>query len=133
MKEISELITPPDLRYTRDHEWAKSDGKKVRIGVTDYAQSQLGDIVFVELPLVGKKYKKGEECGTLESVKAVGELIMPVSGEVIGVNKELEKSPDLVNTSPYSDGWIADIDPSDPSEMESLVAHDAYIRILEGL
>jgi glycine cleavage system H protein len=133
MKEISELVTPNDVRYTNDHEWAKPYGEKVRIGVTDYAQDRLGDIVFVELPQVGKKFKKGEGCGTLESIKAVGELYVPVSGEIIGVNKELEGSPDLVNNSPYADGWIADIEPSDPSEMDSLMTHDAYIEMLKGL
>jgi glycine cleavage system H protein len=133
MKEISELVTPQDIRYTKDHEWARFDGEKVRIGITDYAQDQLGDIVFVEVPEVGKKLKKGEECGTLESVKAVGELYMPVSGEITGANKELEDSPGLVNSAPYTDGWIADVKPSDPSEMDSLMGHDAYIEMLKGL
>jgi glycine cleavage system H protein len=133
MKEISELLIPQDIRYTKDHEWAKLDGDKVRIGVTDYAQDRLGDIVFVELPQLGKKFKKGDGCGTLESVKAVGELYMPVGGEVVGVNKKLEDSPDLVNTSPYTDGWIADINPSDRSEMDGLMTHDAYIEMLKGL
>ncbi len=133
MKEIGELITPHDVRYTKDHEWARLDGEKVRIGITDYAQDQLGDVVFVEVPPIGRKLKKGEECGSLESVKAVGELFMPISGEIIGSNKALEDSPGLVNSAPYSEGWIADIKPSDPSEMDSLMTPDAYIEMLKGL
>lgn len=133
MKEISELTTPHDIRYTEDHEWARLDGEIVRIGITDYAQDQLGDIVFVEVPQVGKKYRKGEECGSLESVKAVGEVYMPVSGEITGVNTALEGSPELVNTAPYTDGWMADVKPSDLSEMDGLMAYDAYIEMLKGL
>jgi glycine cleavage system H protein len=133
MKEISELVTPQDLRYTKDHEWARLDGETIRIGITDYAQDQLGDIVFVEVPEVGKKFKKGEECGTLESVKAVAEVYMPVSGAIIGVNTALEGSPALVNTAPYTEGWIADVKPSDTSEMDGLMTHDAYLEMLKGL
>src|SRR5208337_1453093 len=133
MKDISELVTPDDIRYTRDHEWARLDGEIIRIGVTDYAQDQLGDIVFVELPEPGKTFKKGEECGTLESVKAVAEVYMPVSGEIIGVNTELEDSPDLVNKAPYTDGWIAEVKPSNLSEMDGLMAHDAYLDMLKGI
>jgi glycine cleavage system H protein len=133
MKEISELLTPHDIRYTKDHEWARLDGDIIRIGVTDYAQDQLGDIVFVEVPEPGKVLKKGEECGTLESVKAVAEVYMPVSGEIIGVNTALEESPALVNTAPYTDGWIADVKPSNPSEMDALMAHDAYLEMLKGM
>ena len=133
MKEISELVTPHDIGYTKDHEWARLDGKIIRIGITDYAQDQLGDIVFFEAPEVGKTLKKGEECGTLESVKAVAEIYMPVSGEIIGVNTALEQSPDLVNTAPYTDGWIADVKPSNLSEMEGLMSHDAYLEMLKGM
>jgi glycine cleavage system H protein len=133
MKEISELVTPGDARYTRDHEWARIQGEMIRIGITDYAQDQLGDIVFVEVPQVGKKFKKGEECGTIESVKAVAEVYMPVSGEITGVNTALEDSPGLVNTAPYTDGWIADVKPSDPSEMSGLMSNDAYLEMLKGL
>ncbi len=133
MKEISEVVTPEDIRYTKDHEWARLEGGKIRIGVTDYAQDQLGDIVFVEVPQVGKRFKKSEECGTLESVKAVAEIYMPVSGEIIGINTALENSPGLVNTAPYSDGWIADIKPTDPSELDGLLARDAYVEMLKGI
>ena len=133
MKEISELVTPHDIRYTKDHEWARLDGETIRIGITDYAQDQLGDIVFVEVPEVGKKFKQGEECGTLESVKAVAEVYMPVSGSIVGANTTLEGSPALVNTAPYTDGWLADVKPSDPSEIEGLMTHDAYLDMLRGL
>jgi len=133
MKEISELVIPSGIGYTRDHEWARLDGETVRIGITDYAQSQLGDIVFVEVPEVGKILKKGEECGTLESVKAVAEVYIPVSGEITGVNTALEQSPGLVNTAPYTDGWIADVKPSNLSEMDGLMTHDAYLEILKGM
>ena len=132
MKEISELLTPHDIGYTRDHEWARLDGEIIRIGVTDYAQDQLGDIVFVEAPEPGKILKKGEECGTLESVKAVAEVYMPVSGEITGVNTALEDSPDLVNRAPYTDGWLADVKPSNLSEMDGLMTHDAYLEMLKA-
>ncbi len=133
MKDISELVTPLDIGYTKDHEWARLDGKIIRIGITDYAQDRLGDIVFVETPEVGKTLAKGEECGTLESVKAVAEVYMPVSGEIIGVNTALEESPDLVNKAPYTDGWIADVKPSNLSEMDGLMAHDAYLDMFKGM
>ena len=132
MKEISELVIPHDIRYTKDHEWARLDGDTIRIGITDYAQDQLGDIVFVEVPEVGRKFKKGDECGTLESVKAVAEIYMPVSGAITGVNTALEGSPDLVNSAPYTHGWIADVKPSDPSEIDGLMDHNAYLEMLKA-
>ena len=133
MKEISELNLPDDMRYTEDHEWARLEGESVRIGISDYAQDQLGDIVFVELPQVGDTYEKGKEFGTVESVKAVAELYMPIGGEVLTTNKVLEDSPDLVNENPYNDGWMIEIKPSDPTELEELMAKDAYIEMLKGL
>ncbi len=114
MKEINDLKFPDILRYTDDHEWAKSDGDKVRIGITDYAQDQLGDIVFVELPELGDKFAKGDEFGTVESVKAVSEIYMPVSGEVILTNKGLADAPERVNEEPYGDGWMIEVKPDDP-------------------
>ncbi len=133
MKELDELKFPDDVRYTKDHEWARIDGEKIRIGITDYAQDQLGDIVFVEVPEAGATYKKGDVCGTLESVKAVAEMYIPISGEIIGVNTSLEGSPDLVNTAPYTDGWIADVKPDDSSEMAGLMTADAYREMLKGM
>jgi glycine cleavage system H protein len=133
MKELSELQFPADLRYTKEHEWAKVEGDRIRIGITDYAQDQLGDIVFVEAPELGATYSQGQECGTLESVKAVGELFIPVSGEIVAVNTDLEKSPDLVNRAPYTNGWLALIQPGNPSEMEGLLNSGEYIEMLKGI
>lgn len=133
MKEITELELPDDLRYAEDHEWARSDGDDVRVGVSDYAQDQLGDIVFVELPQVGDTFSKGKEFGTVESVKAVAELYMPIGGEIIAVNKALEDSPELLNKSPYQEGWIIQIKPSDPSELDALMTKAAYVEMLKGL
>jgi glycine cleavage system H protein len=133
MKEISELNLPEDVRYADDHEWARLDGEKVRIGIDDYAQDQLGDIVFVELPNVGDTFAKGDEFGTVESVKAVAELFIPVGGEVLAVNTELEEAPELVNTAPYEAGWMIEIKPSDPAEMDSLMDKPAYLKLLQDL
>lgn len=133
MKEISELQLAEDVRYADDHEWARDEGDKVRIGVDDYAQDQLGDIVFVELPQVGDTFSKGDEFGTVESVKAVAELFMPVGGEVLAVNGALEEAPELVNKDPYQEGWMIEIKPADPAEMDTLMTKDAYIDMLKGL
>ena len=133
MKEIGELSLPEDVKYSDDHEWAKADGDKVRIGITDYAQDQLGDIVFVEMPEVGAELGKGDVFGTLESVKAVAEMFIPVSGEVVSVNGSLEESPALVNEDPYGNGWIVELKPSDPSEMGVLMTREAYLEMLKGM
>ena len=133
MKEIDELNLPEDLSYAEDHEWVQSDGDTVRIGISDYAQDQLGDIVFVELPEVGDTFSKGDEFGTVESVKAVAELYMPIAGEVLTTNTVLEDSPELVNKNPYNDGWMIEIKPSDPTELDELMAKDVYIEMLKGL
>ena len=130
MKSIDELNLPEDCRYTQDHEWARVDGDKVRLGISDYAQDQLGDIVFLELPQVGDVFKKGEVLGTVESVKAVSELYMPVGGEVIAVNSTLEDSPQLVNKRPYEEGWMVDVKPIDPTEMDALLTRQAYLEML---
>ncbi len=133
MKEISELILPEDIRYTEDHEWTKSEDSNIKIGITDYAQDQLGDIVFVELPEVGQNIEKGQEFGTIESVKAVSELYMPISGEIIAVNTALEETPEKVNESPYTDGWMIDIKPDDPAQADALMDKNAYLEMLKGL
>lgn len=133
MKDISELQFPGDFLYATDHEWAKPEGDKVRVGISDYAQDQLGDIVFVELPQVGRRHAKGEQFGTVESVKAVSELYMPVGGEVLSVNKALEESPELLNKEPYESGWIIEIKPSDPAELKGLMARNAYMDLLKGM
>jgi glycine cleavage system H protein len=121
MKAISELNLPDDVRYTDDHEWAKKDGDVVRIGISDYAQDQLGDIVFVELPEVGSSFDKGEEFGTVESVKAVSELYMPMGGEVDGRQRSPGRCPERVNSDPYDGGWMIDIKASDPAELDALM------------
>lgn len=131
-KEMSELVLPDDVRYTHDHEWAKQEDDNVKVGITDYAQDQLGDIVFVELPEVGQSFDKGEEFGTLESVKAVSELYMPISGEVVAINEALADEPELVNKEPYQDGWMIAIRPGDASEFESLKDKSAYLEMLKG-
>ena len=133
MKDISELQFPDNFLYAKDHEWAKPEGDKVRVGISDYAQDQLGDIVFVELPQVGSRHAKGEQFGTIESVKAVSELYMPLGGEVLSINKVLEESPELVNKQPYESGWIIEIKPSDPGELKGLMSRDAYLGLLKGL
>jgi glycine cleavage system H protein len=133
MKELNELILPEDVQYTADHEWARVRGDTLRVGVSDYAQDQLGDITFVELPGEGDGFEKGQEFGTLESVKAVAELYMPVGGEVLSVNRELEESPGLVNESPYSDGWMIEVRMKDPSELHDLMLMPQYQEMLKGL
>jgi len=133
VKEISELQFPGDFLYAKDHEWAKPEGDKVRVGLSDYAQDQLGDIVFVELPQVGARHAKGGQFGTVESVKAVSELYMPVGGEVLSVNKALEDSPELLNKEPYESGWIIEIKLNEPGELKNLMNRDAYLGHLKGL
>jgi glycine cleavage system H protein len=132
VKEISELNLPEDLRYAEDHEWVRTGGDNARVGISDYAQDQLGDIVFVELPEVGVKLSKGQEFGTVESVKAVSELFMPVGGEVLSVNQGLEDAPELVNNAPYEGGWMIEIRPDDASEVDGLMDQAAYLEMLKG-
>ena len=132
MKDVSELKFPEDLHYVESHEWVRAEGGRVRIGITDYAQDQLGDIVFVELPAVGKTFTKGAPFGSVESVKAVSELYMPVGGKVAEINSGLENSPEVVNSSPYDQGWMIVVEPSNPDEVKSLLARDAYLDKLKG-
>ena len=132
MKELSELNLPEDVRYTKDHEWARNNGDKVTIGITDFAQDQLGDIVFVELPETGDSFAAGDEFGTVESVKAVSELYMPLGGEVVAINESLEDAPELVNNAPYDKGWMLAVKPSDPGEFDQLMDRAAYLEMLKG-
>jgi len=132
MKEISELTLPEDLRYAEDHEWVKTIGDTTKIGISDYAQDQLGDIVFVELPQVGDVLDKGAEFGTVESVKAVSELYMPIGGEVVAVNSELEDAPELVNSAPYDQGWMVEVKPADTAQIDALMDKAAYLESLKG-
>ncbi len=132
MKEIDELVIPGDVHYAEDHEWARLEEDEVRIGINDYAQDQLGDIVFVELPQVGDAFEKGDEFGTVESVKAVSELYMPVGGEIVAVNEDLEDSPELVNQEPYEGGWMILVKPTDKDEWDDLMTKDVYLDMLKG-
>jgi len=132
MKEISELNLPDDIRYAPDHEWARIEGDIVRVGLDDYAQDQLGDIVFVELPKVGAVFRKGDEFSTVESVKAVVECYLPVSGKITAVNKALEDAPELVNQSPYRTGWFVEVSPDDISEYDTLMTAAACLDKLKG-
>lgn len=133
MKEINELDVPDDRYYTEDHEWVRVKGENVTIGVSDFAQDQLGDIVFVEMPASGDQFKKGDEFGTVESVKAVSELYMPIGGEVIRANQALEDAPELLNRSPYAEGWIIEIKPEDASQLDAIMDKGAYLKMLAGL
>lgn len=132
MKEIDELNLPGDVYYSPDHEWARKEGgDTVKVGISDYAQDQLGDIVFVELPEVGAMLEKGEEFGTLESVKAVSEIYAPLSGEVVSVNKALIDMPELLNEDPYTN-WIIELRPSIEDEYDELLSRDDYLALLQG-
>lgn len=131
MKEISELVLPEDLLYSKDHEWVKKEGDTVKIGISDYAQDQLGDIVFVEMPSEGDSFDAEEEFGTLESVKAVSEIYLPIGGEVVAVNEALEDEPELINKDPYG-AWIVEIKPADPAELDALLDKAAYLKVLEA-
>ncbi|GBC82684.1 Glycine cleavage system H protein [bacterium HR10] len=117
---------PEDCLYTREHEWIRVEDDVGVIGITDYAQEALGDIVYVELPSVGDHFSQGEPFGNVESVKAVSELYMPVSGEVVEINEDLAESPQLVNEDPYGDGWMVKITLSDPTELETLMSASEY-------
>ena len=121
---------PSNLKYTKDHEWIKVDGSEATVGITDFAQKQLGDIVFVELPAIGRQLKAGEAFGTVESVKAVSELFAPVSGEVTAVNGELGTHPESVNAKPH-DAWMIKVKPSNPAEVGSLLDANAYSALVK--
>lgn len=117
---------PKTFRYTNDHEWLNPEGDAWKIGITQFAANQLGDVVMVELPNEGDLVTKGQSFGTVESVKAVSELYAPISGRVSAVNKELEGEPELVNTAPYSEGWLIEIQPTDKGELDELMDVTAY-------
>jgi len=117
---------PDDLTYLESHEWTTTDDETVRIGITDFAQDELGDVVFVELPAVGDEIEAGSAFGVVESIKAVSDLYAPVSGEVTAVNEELFDQPELVNDDPFGDGWMLEVDPSDGAEFVELLSADEY-------
>ena len=117
---------PGNLRYTKEHEWIKAEGEIALIGVTEHAQSELGDIVFVEIETEGETLSQGETFGTIEAVKTVSDLFMPVGGEIIEFNSKLEATPELVNNDPYGEGWMVKIKITDASELDNLLSADAY-------
>ncbi|MBE3201906.1 MULTISPECIES: glycine cleavage system protein GcvH [Parafrankia] len=117
---------PDDLKYTREHEWARADGNRVRVGITAYAQEALGDIVFVSLPEVGEEVSEGEPCGEVESTKSVSDIYAPVSGTVTARNEVLSSAPELVNSDPYGDGWLVEVTVADPSVLDELLDAAQY-------
>lgn len=131
MKELDALILPDNIRYSEDHEWARIEGDAVFIGISDFAQDQLGDIVFVEMPEVGDSFEKGDEFGSLESVKAVSEMFIPLGGKVEAVNEELVDAPEMLNSDPY-ENWIVKIKVADSSEYDALLDGKSYLESLKG-
>jgi glycine cleavage system H protein len=122
----SRMEFPEDLKYSREHEWARREGKSVRVGITDFAQDALGDVVYIDVPEVGTEVTAGQAFGEVESTKSVSDVYAPVSGTVLERNDALGDAPELVNSDPYGDGWMVLIDPSDPSELEALLDATAY-------
>jgi len=123
---------PADLKYTKDHEWVKVDGDTVTVGITDFAQGELGDIVYVEVETVDETLEAGEIFGTVEAVKTVSDLFLPVSGEIIEFNKLLEDEPEKVNTDPYGEGWMIKIKCSDSSQLDDLLSDSDYKSLIGG-
>ncbi|MDJ0851326.1 MAG: glycine cleavage system protein GcvH [Myxococcota bacterium] len=128
---MADYEIPEDLHFTAEDEWARADGSRIKVGITDYAQQQLGDIVFIELPEVGASFSRGDSFGVVESVKAVSDLYAPVSGSVAEVNDRLTDSPETVNESCYGDGWLVVFESSQPEELSELLAADAYRKHVE--
>ncbi len=120
------MTYPTDYRYTKEHEWVHLEGDRAKVGITEHAQTELGDIVFVELPEVGKRVNKGDNLATVESVKSVSDVYAPVSGEVVEVNKSLESAPEMINKDPYGEGWIAVLKVADPKEVDALLDAAGY-------
>jgi glycine cleavage system H protein len=127
------VSTPEELRYTEEHEWVSAPaGDRVRVGITEYAQDQLGDVVFVDLPEAGKQVTAGETFGEIESTKSVSELFAPVDGEVVAVNGAVADSPELINSDPFGEGWLIEIRPADPAALDGLLDAEAYQRMTAG-
>lgn len=125
------MNAPENIHYTKDHEWVRREGAEASIGITDFAQSELGDIVFVELPAVGTSLEAGQEFGTIESVKAVSEVFAPVTGEVTRVNEALRDAPETLNTDPYGEGWILKVRPTKPEQFSHLLSASEYAKFVE--
>lgn len=122
---------PADLKYTKEHEWLKVEGTFATIGITDYAQGELGDIVFIELPQVGAKVEQMKPFGVIEAVKAVSEIFSPLSGEIVEVNSKLQSDPTAINSDPYGNGWIIKIKTTNPKELGNLLSAEEYKKLLE--
>ncbi|MEK3798437.1 glycine cleavage system protein GcvH [Peribacillus sp. FSL H8-0477] len=120
------MAAPKEFRYSKEHEWVQTEGETARVGITQFAQAELGDIVFVELPEVGAELKANEPFGSVESVKTVSELYAPISGKIIAINEELNDNPEFVNESPYEKAWMVVIEPADKSEIENLMTPEQY-------
>lgn len=125
------MAVPKDYKYTRTHEWVKIDGDVATIGITDFAQGELGDITYIELPAVGSTLNKSDSLGVIESVKAASDVYSPVSGEVIEDNQDVEATPEIVNASPFENAWLVKLRLSDPSQVDELLDADAYEQLLE--
>ncbi|MFH1852361.1 MAG: glycine cleavage system protein GcvH [Candidatus Neomarinimicrobiota bacterium] len=125
------MSVPKHLFYTNDHEWASNSGGEITVGITDFAQGELGDIIFVELPAVGQEFSQGDPFGTIEAVKTVADLYAPVSGKIIDVNQDLDDEPAKINSDPYGAGWIIKIEASDISEIDELLSADDYKKLLD--
>jgi glycine cleavage system H protein len=123
-------MIPSDLKYTSDHEWVRAEGDRATIGITEYAQKELGDVVYVDLPAVGERIKAKAGMGSIESVKAVSDIYAPVTGEVVAVNEELQFNPELVNQDPYGKGWIAVIEIADDEELKKLLTAEEYQQLI---
>ena len=126
------MQVPPQLRYTSDHEWVAITGSRVRVGITDYAQDALGDIVYVQVPATGSAVSAGDAFGEVESTKSVSDIYAPVSGRIVAVNEALAKAPDSVNSDPYGNGWLCEIECSDLSQLDALLDASAYQALTAG-
>ena len=124
------MNTPTNLKYSKDHEWVRMEGEFAYVGITDFAQSELGEIVFIEVETVGETMEAGEIFGSVEAVKTVSDLLLPVSGEIVEFNEKLEEEPELVNSDPYGEGWMVKITVSNPSDLDSLLTPEEYSALL---
>jgi glycine cleavage system H protein len=132
LASLPAMDIPDDLRYSADHEWARAEDGRVRVGITDYAQDALGDVVYVDLPEAGAHADKGQACSEVESTKSVSEIYAPVAGTVVEVNDDLAEAPERLNEDPYGDGWIFVIEPDDATQLDELLDAKGYRALIEG-
>jgi len=130
IKNCKEMNIPDNLKYTKDHEWIRTEGDVIFIGITDYAQNELGDIVYIEVETVGEKLDKEETFGTIEAVKTVSDMFMPVAGEVVEFNEELEQNPEIINNDPYEKGWVVKVKPENMGDVNGLLSAEAYKELI---